>query len=131
MVRQRLMTLTKKSNTLLLLVGILSALNFIGWITVFFVIKGRFNRKILSWNRFVKIYSCVQFQIGYDRIHEKQYTERRMKRFTQATIPLLLTAIAPVCANAQGDSSDNRQNAEMQKKYMDEMNKITQQQTLL
>jgi len=48
MVRQRLMTLTKKSNTLLLLVGILSALNFIGWITVFFVIKGRFNRKILS-----------------------------------------------------------------------------------
>lgn len=52
-----------------------------------------------------------------------QNTERRMKRFTLSTIPLLCAAIAPLCADAQGN--DNMTDAQRQQKYMDEMNKIT------
>lgn len=44
MVRQRLMTLTKKSNKLMLIVGLLSTLNLIGMITLFLFLKPRITR---------------------------------------------------------------------------------------
>ena len=52
-----------------------------------------------------------------------------MKQVALATIPMLCAAIAPICADAQrsntSNSASDKQNAEMQKQYMHEMNKIT------
>jgi hypothetical protein len=46
-----------------------------------------------------------------------------MKRLALTTISLLCTALAPLCADAQGTSSMN--SANKQQMYMDEINKIT------
>jgi hypothetical protein len=48
-----------------------------------------------------------------------------MKQLTLTAIPLLCAAFAPLCADAQGQSAADKQAAEKQKMYMDEMNKIT------
>lgn len=48
-----------------------------------------------------------------------------MKQIILTTIPLLCAALAPLCADAQGMSADDKAAAEKQKQYMDEMNKIT------